>query len=175
MRAFHKKPIPKLSLTEQNRFRHKVDMSGGRDACWPWVGFIRETGYGVCCFRAVEYKAHRVAFFLGGGGRLGTDLLVLHSCDNRRCCNPRHLRQGTPKQNSQDSLRRGRNARLRGECNGKAKLTRRQVNSIRKMLRDVAAGRLKMYQYQIAERHGVSAATVSYLKNGGRWDHVSLD
>lgn len=100
---------------------------------------------------------------------------VLHSCDNRRCCNPQHLRQGTPKQNSHDSVKRGRNTRLRGEHNGKAKLTRRQVESIRKMLRDVAAGKLKMYQYQIAERHSVSAATVSYLKNGGRWDHIPYD
>lgn len=170
----HKKPIPKLSLTEQNKFWHKVDMSAGPDACWPWAGYVREAGYGVCCFRAVEYKAHRVAFFLACG-RLKTDLLVLHSCDNRRCCNPRHLRQGTPKQNSQDSVKRGRNTRLRGEHNGKAKLTRRQVKSIKKMLRDAAAGRLRVYQYQIAERHGVSAATVSYLKNGGRWDHVLLD
>jgi hypothetical protein len=135
------------------------------------MGYVRESGYGVCCFRAVEYKAHRIAFFLGDG-RLRTSMLVLHSCDNRSCCNPRHLRQGTPKQNSQDSVKRGRNARLRGERNGKAKLTRRQVKSIRKMLRDVAAGRLRIYQYRIAERHGVSAATVSYLKNGGRWDHV---
>ena len=149
-------------------------MSGGRNACWPWIGYVRETGYGVCGFRAVEYKAHRIAFFLSDG-RLRTDMLVLHSCDNRRCCNPRHLRQGTPKQNSQDSVKRERNTRLRGEHNGKAKLTRRQVKSIRKMLRDVAAGRLKLYQYQIAERYGVSAATVSYLKNGGRWNHVTFD
>ncbi|MCA1613902.1 MAG: HNH endonuclease [Acidobacteria bacterium] len=149
-------------------------MSGGPGACWPWKGYLRSNGYGCCCFRAVEYKAHRVAFFLSNG-RLNTDLLVLHSCDNRRCCNPRHLREGTPKQNSQDAVMRGRNTRLHGEHNGKAKLTRRQVKSIRKMLRDVADGKLRMYQYQIARRHGVSAATVSYLKNGGRWDNVPLD
>jgi hypothetical protein len=171
---FRHKPISKLSLTEQNRFWHKVDTSGGPDACWPWRGYLRSNGYGGCCFRAVEYKAHRVAFFLTNG-RLNTDLLVLHSCDNRACCNPRHLREGTPKQNSQDAVRRGRNTRLHGEDNGKAKLTRRQVKSIRKMLRDVAAGKLRMYQYQIARHHGVSAATVSYLKNGGRWDNVPLD
>ena len=171
MPLFHKKPIPKFTLTEQNRFWHKVDMSGGHDACWP-LGYVREPGYGVCCFRAVEYKAHRIAFFLSDG-LLRTDMPVLHSCDNRRCCNPQHLRQGTPKQNSQDSVKRERNTRLRGEHNGKAKLTRRQVKSIRKMLPDMAAGKLKMYQ--IAERYGVSAATISYLKNGGRWDHVPAD
>jgi DNA-binding CsgD family transcriptional regulator len=61
---------------------------------------------------------------------------------------------------------------LGGEHNGKAKLTRRQVGEIRKMLRAAAAGKIKIYQYQIARYYGVSEATVSYLKNGGRWDGI---
>lgn len=174
MFTFNSKPIPKLSLIEQNRFWHRVDTSAGRNSCWNWTGFLRPNGYGVCGFRSTEYKAHRVAFFLSNG-RIRSDLLVLHSCDNRRCCNPRHLRQGTPKQNSQDSVRKGRNTRLRGEHNGKAKLTQRQVREIRKMLRAAADGKIKIYQYQIARYYGVSEATVSYLKNGGRWDDVPLD
>jgi hypothetical protein len=174
MALFNCKPIPKLTLIEQNRFWHNVNASGGRNTCWGWKGFVRSNGYGVCCFRAVEFKAHRVAFFLSNG-RIRSDLLVLHSCDNRRCCNPRHLRQGTPKQNSQDSVRKGRNTRLRGENNGKAKLTRRQVGEIKKTLRAAANGKIEIYQYQIARYYGVSEATVSYLKNGGRWDDVTLD
>jgi DNA-binding CsgD family transcriptional regulator len=43
------------------------------------------------------------------------------------------------------------------------------------MLRAVADGKIKIYQYQIARYYGVSEATVSYLKNGGRWDEVSFD
>lgn len=174
MTTFNYKPMPKLTLVEQNRFWHSVDKSGGRNSCWNWTGFLRENGYGVCCFRSVGFKAHRVAFFLANG-QIRSDLLVLHSCDNRRCCNPRHLRQGTPKQNSQDSVRKGRNTRLRGEQNGKAKLTKRQVRSIKKMLRDAASGKIKIYQYQIARYYGVSEATISYLKNGGRWDDVPVD
>jgi hypothetical protein len=171
MTLFSPKPIPKLTLVEQNRFWQRVDTSAGRNSCWNWTGFPRSNGYGVCRFRSAEFKAHRVAFFLANG-RIRADLLVLHSCDNRRCCNPRHLRQGTPKQNSQDSVWRGRNTRLRGEHNGKAKLTRRQIGEIRKTLRAAARGKIKIYQYQIARYYGVSEATVSYLKNGGRWDGI---
>ncbi len=100
---------------------------------------------------------------------------MLHRCDVRACVNPKHLVQGTAKDNSQDAVRKGRNIRLYGEQNGKAKLTRRKVKDIKRMLRAVADGKLKMYQYQIAHYHGVSPATVSYLKNGGRWANISLN
>ncbi len=119
MPLFRPKSIQKLNLTEINRFWHKVDMSGGAETCWPWRGYIRPSGYGVCSFRSVEYKAHRLAFFLEHG-RINRDLFILHSCDNRHCCNPRHLRQGTAMQNSQDAVRKGRNTRLHGELNGKS-------------------------------------------------------
>lgn len=62
-----------------------------------------------------------------------------------------------------------------GEANGKAKLTRAQVKSIKQMLRDKADGKCDLRQYEIARYHGVSEATVPYLKNGGRWDFVPLD
>jgi hypothetical protein len=65
--------------------------------------------------------------------------------------------------------------RLYGEQNGKAKLTRRQVKSIKQMLKDKADGKCDLYLYQIARLYGVSATTVSYLKDGGRWDDVRLD
>ena len=170
----HSKLILKFNLTEINRFWDKVDMSGGADACWNWLGYVRPKGYGICSFRSAEYKAHRVAFFLEHG-RINEKLFVLHSCDNRRCCNPRHLKQGTPKQNAHDAVKKGRNIRLHGEQNDMVKLTRKQVKSIRKMLKDKADGKCSLFQYQIARYHGVSEATVSYLKNGGRWNYVPID
>ena len=39
------------------------------------------------------------------------DKIILHDCDNRRCCNPEHLRAGTHLENSRDAQARGR---LRG-------------------------------------------------------------
>lgn len=168
------KRIPKLTLTQINRFWMHVDLSGGPDACWLWTGFLRPNGYGIVGINGNEYRAHRISYSLEYGG-IKNDRWVLHHCDVRACVNPRHLFLGTPKDNSQDAVRKGRNTRLFGERNGKAKLTRRQVISIKRLLADQAAGKCGLYLYRIARLYGVSPATISYLKNGGRWDFVTLD
>ena len=51
-------------------------------------------------------------------------MLVLHSCDNRQCINPDHLRVGTYKDNTKDMDSRNRR-------NSKYKLTFEQVKEIR--------------------------------------------
>ena len=93
---------------------------------------------------------------------------MLHRCDVRACVNPAHLFLGTPKDNSQDAVRKGRNTKLYGERNGKAKLTRADVLSIRRLCK-----RGGVYQKTVAQQFGVSEATVSYVVNGGRWQRLT--
>lgn len=157
------KRIPKLHYTQINRFWMRVDRSGGPDACWLWTGFLGENGYGVFGFNGKAYKAHRVSYFIEHG-RIDNDRLVLHRCDVRSCVNPAHLFLGTPKDNSQDAVRKGRNTRLYGEGNGKAKLTRAEVLAIRRICK-----RGGVYQKTVAKQFGISEAIVSYIVNGGRW------
>jgi predicted XRE-type DNA-binding protein len=157
------KRIPKLHFTQINRFLRQVDQSGGEMACWRWQGFTRETGYGIFGLNGKSYKAHRVSYFLAHG-RINDNLLVLHRCDVRSCVNPRHLFQGTAKDNSQDAVSKRRNTKMYGEQNGNHKLTTKQVMSIRRMCREH-----KLLQKNIARYYGVSEATVSYIANGGRW------
>ncbi|HEV2862843.1 MAG TPA: HNH endonuclease [Pyrinomonadaceae bacterium] len=161
------KRIPKLHLTQIARFWTHVDRSPGPEGCWLWTGFISENGYGVFSFNGRQYKAHRVSFFLEHG-RILNDRLILHRCDVRACVNPAHLFEGTPRDNSQDAVRKGRNTRLYGERNGKAKLTRESVLAIRRMCR-----RGGVYQKDVARLFKVSEATVSYVVNGGRWKKVA--
>ena len=160
------KRIPKLHLLQVYRFWTYVDRSGGPDSCWPWAGHIGENGYGVVGIKGKGYKAHRVSYFIEHG-RIDNDRLVLHRCDVRACVNPAHLVLGTPKDNSQDAVKKGRNTKLYGEQNGKAKLTRADVLAIRRICKR------GVYQKTVAKQFGVSEATVSYVVNGGRWGKLT--
>jgi predicted XRE-type DNA-binding protein len=162
------KRIPKLHLTQVNRFWTHVNRTDDCDACWLWTGYIRENGYGIVGIKGKEYKAHRVSYFIEHG-RIDNDRLVLHRCDVRACVNPSHLFLGTPKDNSQDAVKKGRNTKLYGEQNGKAKLTRAAVLAIRRICK-----RGGVYQKTVAKQFGVSEATVSYVVNGGRWGKLTV-
>jgi len=97
-------------------FWSKVDQSSGADKCWPWMLSRTGSGYGQVNMgksHGPSLRAHRVAYELtygsippGGRGQHGT--CVLHSCDNRICCNPKHLRFGTQADNVKEAYDKGR-------------------------------------------------------------------
>ena len=95
--------------TLPQRFRSGVDTSGGGDACHNWMKSCVGTGYGAIRERGVTIRCNRLAYELAHGVVLTTEQHVLHSCDNPRCCNPKHLFLGTPKTNSDDKIAKGRN------------------------------------------------------------------
>lgn len=160
------KRIPKLHFTQVNRFWSYVERPDDPDVCWLWTGYISENGYGIFGFNGRQYKAHRVSYVIEHG-RIDNDRLVLHRCDVRACVNPAHLFLGTPKDNSQDAVKKGRNTKLYGEQNGKTKLTRVAVLAIRRICKR------GVYQKTVAKQFGVSEATVSYVVNGGRWGKLT--
>jgi hypothetical protein len=74
--------------------------------CWQWIGAMQSSGYGnIKCFG--KWKgAHRFSFELYHGP-IPPGLMVLHSCDNKRCVNPDHLSAGTNQQNMTEAADRG--------------------------------------------------------------------
>jgi len=81
----------------------------GQNECWFWTAGLFRDGYGqfrlgkVGSFKRV--KAHRVAWYLAT--REQPILNVCHICDNLSCCNPNHLRLGSPDDNTQDKIVKG--------------------------------------------------------------------
>lgn len=100
-------------------FWKKVDQSAGPDGCWPWIGTIytgtKTGGYGIVKRDRRRMVAHRHAYELTRG-RLPDGLFACHTCDNRACCNPRHLFPGTQLDNMRDKVAKGRQAK--GDTHG---------------------------------------------------------
>ena len=95
-----------------DRFWSRVEKT---DGCWLWRGRIGAGGYGDFDLttegRNRTWRAHRVSFLLANGYEPQAPLEVCHTCDVRRCVNPRHLYAGTRSQNMRDCVARGRHAR----------------------------------------------------------------
>lgn len=88
-----KKFISQINILEKNE-------------CWNWYGKIGTDKYGKfnigkCCF-----VAHRIAYYYFKNKWAGY-LLVRHKCNNKLCCNPKHLELGTDQENSQDAAKDG--------------------------------------------------------------------
>lgn len=136
--------------------------------CIEFRGGIAGSGYGYLYVAGRQWLAHRFAWFCHHG-EIPKDMFVLHKCDNRRCINPAHLFLGTHADNMADMVAKGRawSPKLRGEANGSAKLTEKQIRQIRAThaLGDVT-------HQQLAEKYGVSCAHVGKIIRRKKWAHV---
>lgn len=123
--------------TVEERFWPKVKKTGD---CWLWTACLDNKGYGFMKVKRgskwKNVKAHRVSYELHNE-ELPEDLGILHSCRNRNCVNPEHLRAGTQKENGLDMIRDGSAAA--GERNGNVRLTKELVEEIRRCTNQRAA------------------------------------
>lgn len=78
--------------------------------CWDWDGSPRENGYCRTSFFRVNWYVHR-ASYAAFVGKIEDGMDVCHTCDNRKCCNPDHLFVGSRKDNMQDAVSKGRQAK----------------------------------------------------------------
>lgn len=112
-------------------------------------------------------RTHRIAYLLTYGS-IPKGKHILHSCDNRKCCNPAHLSVGSQKDNMQDMLKKGRHGYIAhpGEANGSAKLTDELVIEIRRLMDMGVSGT------RIAKDFGIDQTSASNIFRRKSWKHL---
>ena len=151
--------------TLPERFWEKVNQPS--EGCWDWKSAVGTRGYGIFWVGGSmrNEMAHRVAYELANAEQIPDGLVVMHSCDNPRCCNPAHLSLGTPKDNTHDAVRKRRH--VFGERNkGGNKLTAEQARQIRWHMDGLSVTKP-------AARYGVSTNTIKQIQRGRLWAHIA--
>jgi hypothetical protein len=145
----------------KERFLKYVDKETG--LCWLWLGSKNQDGYGRFSMNRKNVLAHRVSYQIYNG-EIPTGMIVIHSCDNRGCVNPQHLRLGTQRENVFDMVSKGRNGDHSGEKCGMSKLTWYDVNQIRLMS---ASG--SYISEEIGKKFNVCGSTIRRIIRNETW------
>jgi len=142
----------------EERFWNKAQKG---DGCWEWQASVTNRGYGRFTDRSHHTSAaHRIAWELTNGP-IPDGLFVCHHCDNPKCVNPAHLFLGTNIDNVRDMESKGR--KLQGEQLGQARLTSKEVLSIRARLDGGASSR------DVAADFGLGRSTVRHIGARRTW------
>lgn len=151
---------------QNKKFWDLVDIKS-EDECWVFKGIIHLQGYGMICLfgQKKSTKAHRWAYILSKG-EVPIGLAVLHSCDNRPCCNPKHLSAGTQKENMRQMIERNRGVCPRGDKHPGSKITEEIARSILKEYNGT-----QTYAY-FAGKYNISHSLSSRLIKGETWKHI---
>jgi hypothetical protein len=159
---------PKPLLAQLNEMIVPIPIAG----CHLWTGqLLQSGGYGVIGYGGKQLRVHRLMWFLENGP-IPRGLYVCHRCDTPSCVNPHHLFLGTPQENMDDMMKKGRNRfpgatnPARGSKSGLSKLSESDVLEIRRL---AASG---VIQQAIADLFGVTRTNVLAIVNRRSWRHI---
>ena len=133
------------------------------NACIMWPFRKTPTGYGYVTIAKRGYPAHRASLAIHVGPPPSDSMEAAHSCGNRGCVNPRHLRWASKRDNEADKISHG--TLLRGEKKNQAVLRDEDIGAIRSL-------RGKEPQWKTAERFGVSRSLIGMVQQKKRWGHI---
>jgi len=153
--------------TLEQRFLRKITKT---KTCWEWNGAKDPKGYGYILVKKNKKvqknkSAHRISYELYSG-KIPEGMVVMHSCDNSSCVNPKHLSLGTPLDNHNDKMNKGRQAR--GEKMNTAKLTESDVREI------ISLAKQGYSNAEICQTFKITNAHVGNIKKRLSWKHLTI-
>lgn len=149
-------------------FCRKVDI-GHPSRCWDWIASCGKPGYGNWYYSIFDLPkagtAHRRVYMLFNG-YVDSNVVICHTCNNKRCCNPSHLYAGTHTTNAADRILHGTASKPPlhlGSKQWNSRLSEQQVIEIKNRLR---SGEIPPH---VAPDYGVCAGTVYKIRDGSNW------
>lgn len=149
-----------MKMLEQ-RFWEKVDIKS-KDECWSWLASKHARGYGQFYIgnhipeahpkRGTMHYATHISFYLEHGRWINKGNVVMHTCDNPNCVNPKHLIEGTQQDNVADRESKGRN--------------KPRIRIPLKIHKAIKNSPKAMTHAEVAKKHGVSSGHVSRVRRG---------
>ncbi len=159
-------PANKVRVMLEKRFWDKVSKKSTEE-CWLWTAGKSANGYGKFWISPDlgEISAHRKSYELAFGP-IPRGKFICHKCDVRHCVNPDHLFAGSPLENQQDMIAKGRGKKAKGKDLPQSKLTEENILTIK--------NRLFMGENcrAIAKDFGVHRITIHDIKTGKHWAWV---
>lgn len=151
-----------LTIAELSKLlyeKHKVAyfIEEKPSGCWECLDIKPNVrGYIQVKIQGEHLYLHRVVCALVNT-TINSDLHTLHSCDNTKCINPKHLRYGTHTDNMQDKKERGRAPGFAGVSNPNSSFTKGQILEIRASNRTDSA---------LARLFKVHSSTIGRIRTG---------
>jgi hypothetical protein len=143
-------------------------LSAAKNGCLEFTGTINHNGYGILRWsrmgKARNYLAHR-ATYEALRGEIPSGANVLHSCDNRACCNIEHLRLGTHQDNMNDVRER-----RRGTIGSPPWSAKVDADAVREIRRRHRAGE---HPRDIAKAYGLSYSATRAITHRRAWKQVA--
>lgn len=137
-----------------------------KEGCWSWGIKTDQCGYArIHMGRGKIMLGHRASWIINNG-EIPDSLFVLHKCDNPRCTNPAHLFLGTPKDNTNDCISKGRKKVSFGKTHYNVKLNEDDVREIRKLIKGGFS------QSQLAKKFNVSPSCIQSIHEYKTWKNL---
>lgn len=161
-----------LDSRARDRFLTKIHVTPG---CWEWTAGRATNGYGMLTVKVNgrwgHGLAHRISYQIFVSTALDSQV-VMHTCDNRGCVRPDHLRLGTQSDNIRDMDMKGRRnlekAITRGTSHYNARITDDDVRDIRKRYTGKYGNATAL-----AKEYGMTSQNIRTIGLRLGWRHVS--
>ena len=153
-------------LSFKNRFLSYIPkhyfLKENEDICWKWTRSFTGNGYGQITWGRKLYPAHRISYLIFNGF-IPINKVIMHTCDNPKCINPKHLVLGTQYNNIIDSINKRKHY--------KTVLNEEAVKVIKWMLKHQNYHGLSK---KLASLYGVNQSRIAMIKNNNSWSWVKV-